>query len=172
MTYRLLLAAAMLVPTFADAQRVIFADDFEGGAGALRDKWEVRRDGGGDVTIVDAGPAGKVVCISRSDRNGLTFITRRLPSVKGDLRVEAQIRSEDVKTGSNNFKGGQFHAVVSVSGREVNYPKSDFDGSFEWTPLAFDVYDLTPDKTVTLRIGLQQGRGTMCVNNVRVVHTE
>lgn len=164
-------AIAFLLGLPAYADTVIFSDDFEEGAAALRSHWERKLDNGGEIIIGEASERGKVVCISRNDRNGLTFITHRLPSVTGSVRVEAEIQSEQVMTGSSDFKGGQFHAVVVVGSKEVAWPKADFDGSFGWTPLTFNIFDLDPNKVVVLRIGLQQGKGKVCVNNVKVTQT-
>lgn len=172
MHFLLTAAVALLFGLPAYADTVIFSDDFEEGAAALRSQWERKLDNDGEVIIGEANERGKVVCISRNDRNGLTFITHGLPPVTGSVRIEAEIQAEQVMTGSRDFKGGQFHAVVIIGGKEVAWPKADFDASFGWTPLTFDVFDLTPSKVVVLRIGLQQGKGKVCVNDVKVTKTE
>lgn len=162
----------LLLSMHAHAESIIFSDDFEGGPGTLRSQWERKRDNGGEIVIGEEKARGKVVCISRDNRNGLTLITHRLPPINGSVRIEAEIQADQVMTGASNFKGGQFHAVVIVNGKEVAWPKSDFDGSFGWIPMAFDVFDITPSMAVLLRIGLQQGKGKVCIDNVKIIKTD
>lgn len=167
------LVVLLLAAHSSFAATVIFEDTFEDGAAGLERVWERRKNNGGEIEIAEAQDSGKVVrgkvvCISRENRNGLTFITRKLPSLTGTLRIQADIQAENVVSSKAPFKGGQFHAVVTVRGEEVSWPKADFEGDFGWTPHEFEVPDIHPTDVVVVRIGLQQGKGKMCVNNVRV----
>ena len=79
-------------------------------------------------------------------------------------------KAEYVVRGSKDFHRGKFQAVVIVNGKEVEWPDDDFEGTFAWLPKRFQLLDLTGKEKVVLRIGLQNAKGTVFVDKIRVFH--
>jgi hypothetical protein len=51
------------------------------------------------------------------------------------------------------------------------YPaNADFDDTSGFVPRRFELRDLTGKETVTLRIGLQNAKGTVWVDDIKVFH--
>lgn len=143
----------------------IFQDGFDEGL----KKWNTA---GSSIEISLTEASNKYLKIYRDNRRGFTYISKEFVGYKGTLVFEANIKSEDVITGNKNFHRGKFQAVVVVNGHEVDWPDDDFKGTFPWMPRRFQVFDLTGKETVILRIGLQNAKGTIFVDDIKVHHVQ
>ncbi len=150
------------------AQSPTFQDGFESGLG----NWHPKL---GKIEVIDVGciEGNKCVRIQRENGRGYTFIARafRVPS-RGTLRFEAKMRADNVVPGAQNFHRAKFVAVVIEGQTEVDWPNADFEGSLnEWITRTVVVPDLDPSVTVELRVGLQNAKGTVYLDDVRVFFT-
>ena len=146
-----------------DRPQLIFREGFDEGLKG----WKTE---GLNIEIVTTAESNKYLKISRDDRRGFTYISRKFVGYKGTLVFEANIKFDDVIPGNKNFHRGKFQAVVIVDGREVDWPDADFEGISPWMPRRFQVFDLTGKETVVLRIGLQNAKGTVFVDDIKVHH--
>jgi hypothetical protein len=142
----------------------LFREKFDGGL----EKWKTV---GEDIKIVTTEDSNKYLKISRNDRREFTYISKEFVGCKGTLLFEANIKFYQVVPGDKNIHRGKFQAVVIVDGREVDWPDADFEGTSPWMPRKFRVLDLTGNERVILRIGLQNAKGTVFVDDVNVYCT-
>ena len=145
------------------AEKEILNEQFES-VTALRN-WNVN---GAEVKIVAKKDGnGYCVKIHKESRNGFTYISKDFRNVKGNLRFEAQIQSQNIVRGDKNWDRGKFQAVVTVDGKDVSWPADDFHEDSGFIKRQFRIFDLTGQEKVTLRIGLQNARGTIWVYDIR-----
>jgi len=65
----------------------------------------------------------------------------------------------------------KFQAVLYDKQGKVSYPSADdFEGTFGWTQRKFKILDLVEGETIELRIGLQNAKGTMYVDETKVFY--
>ncbi|MBK8113871.1 MAG: hypothetical protein IPK44_04620 [Candidatus Accumulibacter sp.] len=153
-------------PAFGDTPN--FQDGFEEGLG----NWHPNQE---RIEIVGSNcfEGSKCVRIERENGRGYTYIGRvfRVPS-RGTLRIEAKIRAEGVVPGVKNYQRGKFVAVVIENGKEVDWPNADFEGTIsQWVPRAVTIPDLDPSIDVDMRIGLQNAKGVVFVDDVKAFFT-
>jgi len=126
------------------------------------------------VEIVDCGQYGKCLKISRKDRNGITFFTKRFQRLTGSLRIEAMVKAENVEKGTAQFASGKFSIVVEKPGntdwKQAQFYANDFEDSFDWTLKSVEVVDLDGTKDVKIEMGLQSSKGAMYVDEIKVYH--
>ena len=128
--------------------------------------------GPGVLPCTEAKAIGHVVCVTRTNTSGQTFLTMPLKQgLPRNVLVSARVSAENVVSGATKWRGGQFHVVHTSKGIE-NFPKSDFEGSFGFQPLSFPVSGIEPTDTLVLRIGLQNGAGRACFDDIRIMAAE
>lgn len=153
-------------------RKLIFQENFENGKDSLKG-WEKTHDKQ-KIEVVDCGEYGKCLKISRQDRNGITFLTKRFSNLTGTVQVEAMLRAEDVIQGTAQFANGKFSVVVEKRGntdwKKAQFYSNDFDGTFDWTLVNADVVDLDGTKDVKIEIGLQSSKGAVYVDDIKVYH--
>lgn len=141
----------------------IFKESFDKGLDGWHKEYKE-----GSIEIVTTAEGNKYLKISKDSRRGFTYISRDFVGYKGTLEFVANIKFDNVVRGNHNFHRGKFQAVVYVDGRDVDYPDADFEGTSPWMPRRFKVFDLTGKETVVLRIGLQDAKGTIFVDDIEV----
>lgn len=140
----------------------IFCEDFDHGL----KKWKTR---GAKLEIESANETqNKYLKISRDDRKGFTCISREFSNYSGTLRFEARIEAQNIVPGDKDFQKGKFQAVVFVDGREVSWPNDDFEGTSKEIIRRFRIFDLTGKENILLRIGLQNAKGAVLVDEIEV----
>lgn len=159
---------AMISLSFATSaqEQPVFADGFESGLENWR-KTEER------IEQVSQGCFEGTSCvkISRNDRRGYTHISRSFRvNAPGTLKFQARFRAENMVVGSEDFHTGKFIGVVIDGGREISWPNDDIRTSIDgWELRSFEVVDLDPSLKVDLRIGLQNAKGSLFVDDVRAM---
>ncbi|WP_337287562.1 hypothetical protein [Candidatus Methylomirabilis sp.] len=140
---------------------LIFQDDFE--QGLSNSNWTTKGDG---IRLATREGGGKCVQIRRSDELGETYLVREFHG-PGQFKFEALIYAENVKGGGPTWTAGQFNAAIVEGGREIAWPKDEFENSFGFTRKEFKTPNLSATRKAKLRIGIQDGTGTICVDNVK-----
>jgi hypothetical protein len=153
--------------TLALAQEVIFTENFENGL----KNWKITDE---KVEIVTSKEYGKCVRISKTNRRGFTHITHKFPARRGKYTFHAMIQSENVVPGEKRYECGKFQAVVYDNrGRKTDYyPGDDFEGTFGWSPRKFEALDFEGTETLELRIGLQNAKGAVYVDQIEVLYEQ
>lgn len=126
----------------------------------------------GSVSIISEGcPEGKkCVRISKTDRIGYTFIGRRfsVPS-NGTLILSAKVRVPSLAKGQLFYHIAKFQAAIIRDGREISWPNDDISTPVStWIQRTIKAVDLKPTDEIRLRIGLQDARGIIDVDDVVV----
>lgn len=157
----------LLTPT--TSADTLYSDGFEGGLSAWAKNGE---DGSSKITLISNGCASGNRCleISKEKRRGFTFVgqTFRAPTA-GQLTVSAMIRAPSLTTGSAEYYTGKFQAVVYDHGKEIDWPHADIrEPVQEWVPRTFSVNDLSAGEEVMVRIGLQNAKGVLQVDDVKL----
>jgi hypothetical protein len=145
--------------------QMIFFDDFENGLKG----WS---SNGSRIELIDGGDEhGRYARISRQKRTDFTHLSKKFSGYSGTLTFEALIKSENVVPGTSKpYHRGKFQSIV-YAGNQKFYPSNDdFQGTFDWTLKRFQVLDLDGSETVVLRFGLQNAKGIMCIDNIKVFH--
>lgn len=145
-----------------DGWKLIFQDDFENGL--QRSNWIFN---GGDIGLMDRDTGSKCAQINRNDEFGETYLIREFRG-PGRYRFEALIYAKDVRGGGPTWTAGQFNAAIVAGGKEIAWRSDQFSGSFGFTKKAFETGYLPAGYTAKLRIGIQDGTGTICVDDVKV----
>ena len=122
------------------------------------------------LEIVHHKKQGSYLKLTQHKRRGFTYISRDFTGYSGTLRFEALIQSENVIPGSQKYYRGKFQAVIIAKGKEMDWISDDFEGTFGWSHKTFQVFDLDGSETVVLRIGLQNAKGSMCIDKIKVFH--
>lgn len=165
MSIPLALFGSLAVSTVAAEQ--LISEGFEGGLGAWAKNGNV---GSSKISVISEGcPSGnRCLQIEKEKRRGFTYIGRtfRAPSA-GSLVVRGLVKVPSLTTGANEWDIAKFGAVVYEDGKEVAWPNADIPTPLsEWVPREFSVYDLSAGEKVTIRIGLQEAKGVIQVDDV------
>lgn len=157
------ISIALVIPTSRaeEGWKLIFQDDFE--QGLKNTNWIQKGDG---IKLATREGGGKCVQISRKDELGETYLIREFQG-PGRFKFEALIHAKDVKGGGPTWMAGQFNAAIVERNREIAWPKDEFEGSFGFTQKAFETANLSATRKAKLRIGIQDGTGTICVDEVK-----
>lgn len=166
LTILIMVLLLLLVSKTYAAEVLIFSENFES-KDALKN-WKVYGNSVEIVTKQDG--SGSCVKISKDNRRDWTNISKEFRHVKGTLRFEAQIQCKDIVRGDKNWDRGKFQAVVKIDGKDVDWPADDFHEDSGFIKRQFRVFDLTGKETVVLRIGLQNAKGTVWVDDIKVFH--
>jgi len=141
---------------------LIFEDNFEQGLKATN--WIVNGDG---VMLTNREGGGKCIKITRQDEIGETYLIREFQG-PGRYKFEALIYSDKVRGGGPTWKAGQFNAAIVEQGREIAWPKDEFQDSFGFTRKVFETPNLSSNRKAKLRIGIQDGTGSIFIADVKV----
>ncbi len=148
----------------SDDLELIFYENFEKG---LKD-W---RKYGSTIQIVQGEQQGKYIKISRKDSKAKTYIHQDFTGYSGTLIFEAMIKSDNIVPGEFYYCRGKFLAQVDFKNGDTTWHDDDFEGTInEWTSRRFEVNDLEGTETVILTIGLQEAKGIVYVDEVKVYH--
>jgi hypothetical protein len=140
----------------------VFQDNFQDGVKATN--WLAKGDG---IGLATREGGGKCARITRDSALGESYLVREFRG-PGRFKFEALIHAEGVQGGGKTWTAGQFHAVIVDGTTEVAWPKDEFIGTFGFSLKSFETPALAARHTARLRIGIQDGTGTICVTDVRV----
>jgi hypothetical protein len=169
-----LIAASFLLITLTGYKAIatpLFSDDFENGI----KKWAINtRDSGVISTLSEGCPQSrKCLRITNNDRNSYVYIGRRfIIRGPGSLSFSAMFRVPSLEKGAEFFHVAKFQAAIIRDGREINWPNDDIYSPVSgWVERRFKALDLKSGDEVLLRIGLQNAKGVVDVDDVQVIFT-
>jgi hypothetical protein len=171
--HRLITASFLLIVLAGNSVNAtpLFSDDFEDGI----KKWASNTRDSGVISVISEGCPQSRQClrISNNDRNSYVFIGRRfIIQGPGSLSFSARIRVPSLVKGAEFFHVGKFQAAIIRDGREINWPNADIYSPVSgWVERRFKALDLKSGDEVLLRIGLQNAKGFLEVDDVQVVFT-
>jgi hypothetical protein len=146
----------------------LFSDNFENGLG----KWASNTRDSGTISVVAEGcpQSQKCVRVTNDDRNSYVYIGRKFIIQRpGSLSFGAKIRVPSLVKGAEFFHVAKFQAAIIRDGREISWPNSDiYSPVAGWRERRFKALDLKSGDEVLLRIGLQNAKGTIEVDDVEV----
>lgn len=156
---------ALLLQFPVCANQVSWSDSFENGLG----EWN---QSGKSISVVNENcfDGTKCVLIQRENSRDMTVISRRFRFKKpGRVTLTARIRAENVSVGEKFYERGKFVTALYEGGRECCWRDDDFDGNVSvWTSRQIIVDDVDSDTSVMLRIGLQNAKGKVYLDAVKV----
>lgn len=162
----LAMCASLLPATVASAEgTLVYSNDFDNGLGDFR-----KTDKKIQLTSQACAQGSKCVHISRENRRAYTHISRFFRvSQPGTLRFQARMKTQNLVPGTEDYHRAKFVGVVIEGGKEISWPNDDISTSTDaWELRSFDVIDLDPSVKVDLRIGLQNAKGSLFVDDLEV----
>lgn len=147
------------------AGTVVEAEDFEKGLG----KW---KQSGQVISVQKSGCRSGTNCvlIERSNARDLTVISQ-LISVprRGRVTLSGYVKASNVSVGQKFYERGKFVASIIENKSECCWKDDDFDGSIpDWTERRIVIDDVEPSTPVMLRIGLQNAKGSVLVDDIKI----
>lgn len=140
----------------------IWQDDFQQGFRSTN--WILKGD---EARIATREGGTKCMQITRQDEIGETYLIRDFHG-PGRYKFEALIHAENVRGGGPTWTAGQFNAAIVEGQKEIAWPKDEYQGSFGFTKKSFETPNLSASRKARLRIGIQDGTGTICIADVKV----
>ena len=151
------------------AAEMIFEDDFE----SLHERWRKNINGAGSIEIAPGGVEGN--CLKIHSDGGLAYFTTNLDPEKHagtTLEVRGMVKLDDVKMGPQTYSTAKFHfGQVPRGQKEMQHAAARWVGTTDWTErvLRVDIEDEAGQ--IVLDLGIQNGTGTMYVDNLVVRDT-
>lgn len=160
------IVAITLAPFSGFSQEAsLYSNGFENGLGDWRKTGNTI-----EIYTQDCPEGQNCVRISRPNRREYTYISQffRVPAA-GTLRFQARLKANHLVTGTEDYHRAKFVGVVIENNKEVAWPNNDLRASVDdWELRSFDVVDLAPSVKVDLRIGLQNAKGDLYVDDLKV----
>jgi hypothetical protein len=157
--------AIVLSSTNIYAGAVLEEEGFEKGLGNWKQSGQV-------ISVQSGGcrSGNKCILIERSNARDLTVISQ-LISVprRGRLTLSGYVKASNVSIGSKFYERGKFVASIFENKSECCWKDDDFDGSMpDWIERRIVIDDVEPSTPVMLRIGLQNAKGAVLIDDVSI----
>jgi hypothetical protein len=166
-----LISCSLFCSVNAYSEQLLASFDFES-SDSLKE-WTQVKNGGEIERVQNPENNGWCIKIDRKNKNAFVRISQKFIFKKPEsLRIEAIIKANNIIAGKGeSFHTGQLQAMIKENGQEVSHPSAKFTGTFDFQKKI--VYaDVGENQELVVRVGLQNAKGTMWVDDILIYREE